>query len=169
MSPANDLQQATQGMPCKCMLADYMEKLLAINGNNRIELWKYFEDRGKALQATLWDQGKWLLGMQGAILFLPFTGAQLADKTPHFPYLTLPFVMPISAFGMAVSLYSRNLQKETGKHIARNFDRAIYARDRVCSVSSPYRNSVLWWSTLVLGILFPLEIAAPIFLEKVLR
>jgi hypothetical protein len=157
MSTASNIQQASQET-----VAQYVGSLLAINGNNRIELWKYFEGRAKALQATLWDQGKWLLSIQGAILLLPFTGAQLADKARHFSYLIVPFVILIFVFGMALTLYSLNFQKEAGGHIARNFDRANHARDRV-SKSAPYRDKVLWWSTLVLGILFPLEIPASIF------
>jgi hypothetical protein len=131
----------------KRRIIEQVDKLLSINNGNRFELWKYFEDNANKLQSTLWDQGKWLLAIQGGVLFLPFT-AQLIKPRTSFPFMTSEYLFSIFLiylFGIVFSAYALALQKDLGKHISRNFDRAICARDgSLCSVLSPlHRISVL--------------------------
>ena len=152
----------------KCI--EYVEKLLTIKNGNRFELWKYFENNADKLQSTLWDQGKWLLAIQGGVLFLPFT-AKLIEPTTYFPFMgtkNLFLVILMYLFGIMLSAYSVAFQREMGKHIARNFDRAKCARDGSLSeASAPKSIPILRQTTFYLLAAF---LAAPVLLtlEKLL-
>ena len=158
--------QERDGIPAT---EQYVQNLLALNNGNRFELWKHFEDNAEKLQSILWDQGKWLLAIQGGVLFLPFT-AKLIVPTNCFPLIkTENFILVflIYLFGIAISAYSVVFQKEMGEHIARNFDRAICARDNgISNLSSLMRISILWHTTIWLLAAFLVAIAL-LFFQKI--
>jgi hypothetical protein len=153
MNAGEDVRQDGSQMTVE----EYVVTLLGINNGNRFELWKHFEDNARNLQSTLWDQGKWLLAIQGGVLFLPFT-AELIEPTTSLPFLVtgnLLLVILMYLFGIALSMYSLAFQDQVGEHIARNFDRAYCAlHNAMREPAGPRRISILRQTTCCLLVAF---------------
>ena len=137
MNPSEDTE-VTKEIKERCIAQ--ITKLLSLNNGDRFKLWKHFEENADKLQTTLWDQGKWIMAIQAGVLFLPFT-VKFIEPISSFPFLKtdshLFLILLLYLFGVAISWYSLSFQKDVGKHIARNFDHAICARDNALSAISP--------------------------------
>jgi hypothetical protein len=97
-----------------------------LEGDDYLDLWKYFEDRADNVKGAMFTSVTWALGFSAAIFGFIFstlldlkemTLFDLKPKSPEAVFLA-------SVVGYLLCLYSVIMVRESRKHILRNWERA---------------------------------------------
>src|SRR5262245_42045866 len=93
-----------------------------------LELWMFFQGQADAVKEAMFSSVTWVVGFSAALLGFIFTS--VVDV--HLKLLAdPPIVIGVSAIGLALSLYSALLIRESRKHIVRNWRRARYCEEKI--------------------------------------
>ena len=90
------------------------------------EVWRYFEERADQIGQQLWSSGTWIMCVVAATLAADFIGASDQYFSLAFESRIPPAV--VSAFGVALCMYSYFALTDLHEHMQKNWQRANFAR-----------------------------------------
>jgi hypothetical protein len=99
--------------------SEIVDQLVILNGGNKFEVYKYYEDRADNLKARLWSSGTWLLTIMGAMVAVPFTANYIEVAAGLIPINVVEGI-PVIAFcigGFLMCFYSWIVIHEFKRHI----------------------------------------------------
>ncbi len=113
-----------------------------LEGDDYLDLWKYFEDRADDIKEAMFNSVTWALGFSAAVFGFIFT--QLFDMSGlTLSYLDLKSPIAVvfaSLVGLLLCAYSVILVFESKKHILRNWDRATRCKRELYGLGPIFRN-----------------------------